>query len=93
MFKHSAMAIALAVFSFGFGEARGQKAAAARPQEKVLDLGEIEIIGEVRRPNINMIYSKKYFNEAISAVAKQELKNLESELLQPEKISGRKQRQ
>lgn len=51
--------------------------------EKVLDLGEIEITGEVRRPNINLIYSKKYFDEAMTAVAKRELKALEGELLKP----------
>ena len=52
-------------------------------KEKVLDLGEIEIKGEVRRPNINLIYSKKYFDEALTVVAKKELKNLESRLLKP----------
>ncbi len=52
-------------------------------EEKILDLGDIEVTGEVRRPNINLIYSKKYFDEAITAVAKRELKALELELLQP----------
>ena len=67
-----AAALAAGVFCF-----------AALGEEKVLDLGEIEITGEVRRPNINLIYSKKYFDQAITAVAKRELKVLEGELLKP----------
>ena len=52
-------------------------------KEKVLDLGEIEITGEVRRPNINLIYSKKYINKAMILIAREELKKLERELLKP----------
>ena len=52
-------------------------------EEKVLDLGEIEITGEVRRPNINLIYSKKYMNQAMALIAKKELKKFEKELLRP----------
>ena len=54
-------------------------------EDKVLDLGEIEITGEVRRPNINLIYAKKYMDTAVGAMAKDELKTLEKELLQPAK--------
>ncbi len=52
-------------------------------EEKVLDLGDIEITGEVRRPNINLIYSKKYMSKAMIMIAKEELKKLEKELLKP----------
>ena len=53
-------------------------------KEKVLDLGAIEIQGEVRRPNIKLVYSKKkYFNKALSAIAKDELRAFEKELLKP----------
>ena len=50
---------------------------------KVLDLGEIEITGEVRRPNLNLIYSKKYMNKAVVLIAREELKKLEKEILKP----------
>ena len=64
---------------------------------KVLDLGEIEITGEVRRPNINLIYSKKYINKAMILIAREELKKLERELLKPArkmslKVKSRKKR-
>lgn len=52
-------------------------------KKKVLDLGEIEIKGEVRRPNINLIYSKRYINKTMILIAKEELKKLEKELLKP----------
>ena len=52
-------------------------------EEKVLDLGEIEITGEVRRPNINLIYSKKYIKRAVNIIAREEFKSLESDLLKP----------
>ncbi len=59
-------------------------------EEKVLDLGEIEITGEVRRPNINLIYSKKYINKAVNVIVKDELKKLEKDLLQPNPAIGRR---
>ena len=54
-------------------------------KKDVLDLGEIEIKGEVRRPNINLIYSKKYMNRTMILIARKELKKLEKELLEPSK--------
>ena len=57
-------------------------------EEKVLDLGEIEITGEIRRPNINLIYSKKYIDKAVNVIAKDELKKLERNLLQPDATIG-----
>ena len=81
-----AAALLTGLFSFcAFGE--GGK---AEKGERILDLGEIEVTGEIRRPNINLIYSKKYFDEAITVVAKQELKNLERELLRPEADKSKK---
>lgn len=53
---------------------------------RVLDLGAIEIKGEVRRPNINLIYSKKNFDTFVGVVAKSELKVFEKELLKPARI-------
>ena len=50
---------------------------------KVLDLGELEITGEVRRPNLNMVYSKKYFKKAVRDMAQSELKKFEQKLLKP----------
>ncbi len=58
-------------------------------EEKVLDLGEIEITGEVRRPNINLIYSKKYIDKAVNIIVRDELKKLEKDLLQPDATIGR----
>ena len=58
-------------------------------EEKVLDLGEIEITGEVRRPNINLIYSKKYIDKAVNVIVREELEKLEKDLLQPEPEIGR----
>ncbi len=52
-------------------------------KQKVLDLGAIEIKGEIRRPNVKLVHSKKYFNKAVSVVAKEELKEFEKELLKP----------
>ena len=53
-------------------------------EEKVLDLGAIEIQGEIRRPNVKLVYSKKkYFNKALSTIAKDELRTFEQELLKP----------
>ncbi len=50
---------------------------------KVLDLGELEVKGEVRRPNLNLVYSKKYFKKAIREMARSELKQFEQQLLKP----------
>ena len=50
---------------------------------KVLDLGEIEVTGEVRRPNLNLVYSKEYFNSAIRDMAHGELEKFEKQLLRP----------
>ena len=57
----------------------------AGAKKKVLDLGEIEITGEVRRPNVNLVYSKKYFKKAMNQMARKEFKQFETELLQPAK--------
>ncbi len=73
MNKYFSGVVFLCLFSFtAFGK------------EKVLDLGALEITGEVRRPNVKLVYSKKkYFNKALSVRAKEELRAFEQELLQP----------
>ena len=64
--------LTMSIFSFySFGE------------EKILDLGEIEITGEVRRPNVELVLPKKYVDEAVEVVAKNELQQLEKILLLP----------
>ena len=57
---------------------------------KVLDLGEIEVTGEVRRPNLNLVYSKEYFNSAIRDMAHGELDKFEKKLLRPGVRTGAK---
>ena len=59
-------------------------------KQEVLDLGKIEITGEIRRPNVNLVYLKKYFNKAVSEIAKKELRAFEVELLKPAKIIRKK---
>lgn len=75
MYKHFKLLMVLLLINFFSSYAFGKS--------KILDLGEIEIIGEVRRPNINLIYSKKYMSKAMLLIAKKELKKLETELLKP----------
>ena len=72
-FKKVTMTVALlSMFSFfSFGK------------QKILDLGAIEIKGEIRRPNVKLVHSKKYFNKAIGIVAEEELKEFEKNLLKP----------
>ena len=78
--KLSSRFTAAVLFGFVSFSAFGEK----EKEEKVLNLGEIEITGEVRRPNIQLIFPKKYFEEAVAILAKKELKSLEQELLKPE---------
>ena len=59
-------------------------------KEKILDLGAIEIQGEVRRPNVYLVYPKKKgFKKALSVIAKDELRVFEQELLKPSPASKR----
>ena len=57
---------------------------------KVLDLGEIEVDGEIRRPNLNLVYSKKYFDSAVRDMAHGELEKFEKQLLRPGVRTGAK---
>ena len=59
-------------------------------EQEVLDLGKIKITGEIRRPNVNLVYSKKYFSKAVSMIAKEKLKEFEMELLKPAEINKEK---
>ena len=54
-------------------------------KQQILDLGAINIKGEVRRPNIQLVYSKKHFEKALNAIAKKELRAFEKKLLKPSK--------
>lgn len=56
-------------------------------KQPILDLGAIEIKGEIRRPNVKLVHSKKYFNKAISIVAEEELKEFERDLLKPAQLN------
>ena len=53
-------------------------------QEQVLDLGELEITGEVRRPNVGWIRSNKRFNDSLNSITLDEMRKFEKELLKPE---------
>ena len=73
MFKRAGVMILVGVWSFCvLGESK-----------KVLDLGELEITGELRRPNVSLVHSKRYFEKAVRAGARDELKRFEKELLKP----------
>lgn len=61
-------------------------------EQKVLDLGKIKIKGEIRRPTVDLVYSKKYFDKAVSVIAGKELKEFEKELLKPVKVVKTKKR-
>jgi len=53
-------------------------------KEKVLDLGEFEVIGEVRRPNVNWLRPNKNIQDSANSMTWEELKKFEEELLKPE---------
>ena len=53
-------------------------------EKKVLDLGEFEITGEVRRPNVNWLRSNRNFRDSVDSMTLDELKKFEEELLKPE---------
>jgi len=59
-------------------------------EKKVLDLGDLEITGEVRRPNIDVVYPKKYFDKAINIITTKKLKEWEQELLKPFELPKKK---
>ena len=61
-------------------------------KQKVLDLGKIKIKGEIRRPTVDLVYSKKYFDKAVSVIAGKKLKEFEKELLKPVKVVKTKKR-
>ena len=58
--------------------------AAESSAPRVVDLGELSVTGEVRRPSINWIDSQKPVKESMSAVVRRELEAHEAVLLGPE---------
>lgn len=63
-------------------------APSAETPSKVVDLGELSVNGEVRRPNITWIDSQKLVNEALPGVVKAEIELFESRLLEPDLPHG-----
>jgi hypothetical protein len=53
-------------------------------QGQVIDLGELEIEGEVRKPNINWIDSQKKLKNMMPIYHQIEFSNLEKQMLVPE---------
>ncbi len=66
--------------------ARAAKAAEGQPTSqkgRVLDLGELEVEGEVRRPPVDWIDSSKRIKGQIPALYASQFRKLEEELLKP----------
>lgn len=59
-------------------------------KDKIFDLGAIDIKGELRRPNMSVVYSKKSFNKSINIIVNSELVKFEKELLKPKTKNFRK---
>ncbi len=51
--------------------------------EKVVDLGQLEIEGELRRPNVQWVDSNKKIKEYIVRIYTEQFRRLEDELLKP----------
>lgn len=54
----------------------------------VVDLGQLSVTGEVRRPAISWIDSQKSVREMVPSLVKSEYDAYESELLEPKKIES-----
>jgi len=50
---------------------------------EVIDLGNLEVQGDVRRPLVQLVESQKFQRQYQEALAKKSLKDLETELLMP----------
>ena len=63
---------------------------AAEPKEqkqktpKVIDLGELEVEGEVKRPQVNYVDSQRKIKESIPEFHREGFTELEDKLLKPE---------
>jgi len=53
---------------------------------QVIDLGQLEIEGEVRRPNVNWIDSQRRVKDMLPIFHRAEFKALEDQLLRPARI-------
>ena len=64
--------------------------AAAEPKAKgkVIDIGNLEVDGELRRPNVNWIDSQKRIKDLLPAFHREEFRALERELLKPGDTRG-----
>jgi hypothetical protein len=54
--------------------------------DKMVDLGEISVMGEVRRPNLLWIDSQKSVRELLPEIIKSEYEAYTKELLEPAKV-------
>jgi len=61
---------------------------APRASKKVLDLGELEVDGEVRRPNVNWVDSQKRVREMLPELHRGEFHAIEETLLKPARIQA-----
>lgn len=59
----------------------------------VVDLGEMSINGELRRPSVQWIESKKALRPELPKIAQKELERLEEELLRPAALPASYQKQ
>lgn len=59
----------------------------------VVDLGEMSINGELKRPTVQWIESKKALRPELPKIAQKELERLEEELLRPAPLPASYQRQ
>ena len=55
----------------------------------VVDLGQMSINGELRRPSVQWIDSKKSLRPELPKIAQEELVRLEEKLLQPAALPGK----
>lgn len=56
---------------------------------KVVDLGEMSVHGEIRRPAITWIDSQKPVKDVLSSVVKKEFERFEAELLRPAVVESK----
>jgi hypothetical protein len=58
----------------------------ARAAGSVIDLGQLEVEGEIRRPNINWVDSQKRVKDMLPGFHQAEFKSVEDQLLKPASI-------
>ena len=55
----------------------------SRAEKDIIDLGDLEVIGEVRRPHLFMVESRRELEKIVRESAKQKWERFEQELTQP----------